>query len=268
MKTPHPLGLVVALAVLSAVFGALERRWPALAGQRRTLADWKTDAAYWFFTPLVTAYIQRFSIILAFVALALLAGVPLEKEALRRFASERATWATALPNGLQLALVLLIGDFFSYWQHRLFHRPRLWKFHAVHHGSTRLDWLSSVRVHPVNEILGRLLQLVPLFLLGFKPQVLAAYAPLLTLYAVFLHANVPWDFGPLRYAIATPKFHRWHHTSEEEGLDKNFGGLFAFWDLVFGTYYMPPGRQPERFGVARNPPPEGLLPQLLYPFRG
>lgn len=267
MKTPHPVGLVIAFVVLSLGFGWLERRWPALPDQKRRREDWKTDAAYWFFTPFVTETATRLAIVLVFVALAVLAGVPFEKEAIRRYASERETWATSLPMGVQVVLLILAGDFFSYWQHRAFHRPLLWKFHAVHHGSPALDWLAAVRVHPANEILGRLFQLVALFLLGFKLQILAAYAPFLTLYAILLHANVPWDFGPLRYVIATPKFHRWHHTSEAEGLDKNFGGLLSVWDQVFGTFYMPEGRQPEKFGITGEQPPQGLFAQLVWPLR-
>ena len=50
-------------------------------------------------------------------------------------------------------------------------------------------------------------------------------------------------------------------------LDTNFAGLFPFIDLAFGTFYMPPGRQPARFGLARTDVPEGLLAQLAYPFR-
>jgi sterol desaturase/sphingolipid hydroxylase (fatty acid hydroxylase superfamily) len=49
--------------------------------------------------------------------------------------------------------------------------------------------------------------------------VLAAFVPFLTLYAILLHANVGWTFGPLRDVIASPVFHRWHHTSEDEGFD-------------------------------------------------
>ena len=67
--------------------------------------------------------------------------------------------------------------------------------------------------------------------------------------------------------IASPTFHRWHHTCEQEGLDKNFAGLFAFLDLLFGTFYMPPGRQPERFGLAGQQIPKTVLGQLAYPFR-
>ena len=48
----------------------------------------------------------------------------------------------------------------------------------------------------------------PLLLLGFSPATLGSYIPLLTLYAIMLHANVGWDFGPLRYAIVTPAYQK------------------------------------------------------------
>lgn len=124
-----------------------------------------------------------------------------------------------------------------------------------------------MRLHPLNDVLARLAQVLPLFLLGFPPALLAAYVPFLTFHALLLHANLAWDFGPLRYLISSPVFHRWHHTSEAEGLDKNFAGLFPFIDAAFGTLYLPKGRQPSAFGVLNEAVPEGFLSQLGYPFR-
>ena len=80
-----------------------------------------------------------------------------------------------------------------------------------------------------------------------------------------LHANVNWSFGPLRYGIATPGFHRWHHAADAVALDKNFAGLFPVWDLRFGTFYLP-AHAPERFGVANARVPDGLWAQLRFPF--
>jgi len=65
--------------------------------------------------------------------------------------------------------------------------------------------------------------------------------------------------------MATPAFHRWHHTSQDEGLDRNFGGVFLFWDRLFGTLYLPEGRQPERFGVSGEQAPESFFAQLAWP---
>ena len=59
-----------------------------------------------------------------------------------------------------------------------------------------------------------------------------------------MHANLDWDWGPLRSFLVSPRFHRWHHTSEEEARDKNFAGLLPLWDILFGTYYMPRERRP------------------------
>ena len=149
----------------------------------------------------------------------------------------------------------------------MFHGRWLWPFHAVHHSSTAVDWLSSVRLHPVNDAVSKVLQVLPLYWMGFNGVALAAFVPFLTFYAIFLHANLSWSYGPLRFVVASPVFHRWHHTTESEGLDTNFAGLFPFIDLAFGTFHMPAGRQPEHFGIVGEPVPDGLFPQLVYPFR-
>jgi sterol desaturase/sphingolipid hydroxylase (fatty acid hydroxylase superfamily) len=169
------------------------------------------------------------------------------------------------PLWLQAIEIYVLVDFCAYWMHRLFHRGRWWPFHAVHHSSEELDWLGSLRVHPVNDLVNKLAQATPVLLLGFNPTVTLSTAPILTFYALFLHANVNWDFGPLRSVISTPVFHRWHHSREREAWDKNFAGLLPVWDILFGTYYMPKDRMPENFGIC-EPMPKGYLGQLWEPF--
>lgn len=63
------------------------------------------------------------------------------------------------PMWLLVIEVLLVGGLIRYATHRLLHGRRLWKFHAVHHSSTQVDWLSSVRMDPVNDALTRVAQL-------------------------------------------------------------------------------------------------------------
>ena len=161
----------------------------------------------------------------------------------------------------------MFGPFIGYWTHRLFHGHRLWPFHAVHHSAEHMDWLAATRVHPVNDIVAKIPQVIALIAIGMPADTLVVYVPLLGLYGLMLHANIGWGFGPLGRVFASPRFHRWHHTSQEEGLDTNFAGLFAFWDVLFGTYTMPMDAQPERFGVLDEDMPDGLLAQLAYPFR-
>jgi sterol desaturase/sphingolipid hydroxylase (fatty acid hydroxylase superfamily) len=258
------MALAVALVVLGLGFGLVERLWPSVrrTGRRRGLV---TDVIYWFFTPLVSRTLAIAGVVIVAVAMAAMAGVPLDGPHIKAYV-HRATWFGDLPLAAQVAMVVVLGDFIGYWAHRAFHRGRLWRFHAIHHASRDLDWLSATRLHPVNDILQRAVQAVPLFALGFDTTVLVAYVPALALYAIALHANVSWSFGPLRFVIASPRFHRWHHTSEAQGIDKNFAGLLPVWDLVFGTFHMPPGQVPVEFGV-HDDVPDGIVGQLAWPFR-
>ncbi len=249
MKTPGVLPLLIALAALALIFAALERVAGALPPKRLFRRERAIDFAYWFFTPWVSRTAGTIAIFL------LLAG-----------ARGSSHWFESQPFAARLLELLVLSDLLGYWSHRLFHSRVLWKFHAIHHSAEDVDWLAATRLHPVNEIGTRVMQVVPLYLLGFRGTPLAAAVPILTFYAIFLHANIRWDFGPLRYVIASPAFHRWHHTSQEEGLDRNFAGLFPWIDALFGTLYMPRGRQPERFGVAGETVPTSLFGQLAYPF--
>lgn len=253
---PSLAGLAVALLALSVVFGWLEARFGALPRRSIWRKERRTDFLYWFFSPFVTRAISALAAIAMFLLLARITG-----------RGVGAAWFTSQPRLVQWFEVLLAADLAGYATHRLFHRQPLWRFHAIHHSSESLDWLAAARVHPLNEAISRVLQLAPLVLLGFDPRVVAGAVPLLTFYAIFLHANVRWDFGPLRYVIAGPRFHRWHHTSEQEGLDRNFAGLFPAIDLLFGTFYMPAGRQPETFGVIGDAVPAGFVAQMAWPFK-
>lgn len=262
MQAPSLTGLAIGLAVLFVVFRTLELRLPR---DRRTPL-WRkglaTDLAYWVFTPFAAHYVVGVAVIAGVALFALLVyGRIDEKLIMGGFGP-----LSRLPFWLQSFLMLLLADLVGYWSHRLFHGRRLWRFHAVHHSSTNLDWLSAVRGHPVNELVSRLAITLALLGLGFAPAAAAWVAPVFAIFAILLHANLDWDWGPLRTVIASPRFHRWHHSTEREALDKNFAGLFPVWDILFGTYYMPKGRVPRVFGTT-EPVPEGLFGQLLFPFR-
>jgi sterol desaturase/sphingolipid hydroxylase (fatty acid hydroxylase superfamily) len=261
MLIRHIIGLLAAFAVLSVVFWVLQRIWPSIRGQKTLRAGFWTDCVYWLWTPFVARNITLVALGLALLPLAALYGVTL-----RTLVHGHGVLATQ-PLWLQGIEIFVVGDFLGYWQHRLFHGGRLWPFHAIHHSSTELDWLSSVRLHPVNDVVGRLIVAVPLVAAGFNVAIVALYAPFTTFYAIMIHANLNWDYGPFRYVVASPAFHRWHHTKAEEGLDRNFSGGLPLWDLLFGTFYMPRERQPVAFGVA-DPVPKGFIGQMLAPFRG
>jgi sterol desaturase/sphingolipid hydroxylase (fatty acid hydroxylase superfamily) len=237
----------------------LETLWPSVP-RRAVIRRGTGSDALWYvvgsnFGRAITPYVLHFTLVPVMLAYGMTA-----EQFYRGFGP-----VAALPFWVQVVLVFVLADFLSYWQHRLFHRPALWSIHAVHHSSTELDWLSSGRFHPLNEIGAQLIYVTPLIACGFSPLAFLALVPFTIWYAVLLHANVRLTFGPLRYVVASPVFHRWHHTFEQEGRDKNFGGLLAIWDVAFGTFHMPRGRVATVFGVD-DPVPDGFLRQLAYPF--
>lgn len=257
------LGLILVFGALSAIFAVLEWAFAANPAQKRLRAGFKTDLVYWFTTPLFFKAVSTFG---TAVFLSILYHT--KPPQLKALFDTRQTWVTVhLPLALQILSLLVIADIMSYWLHRLFHGKKLWKFHAVHHCSEELDWLSAVRVHPVNEWITRWIEAVVLLGLGFNPASVALYIPFLTFYAIMLHANVKWDFGWFGNIIASPRFHRWHHTAQEEGLDKNFAGLFPWIDRIFGTYYMPKGKMPDKFGLYNERIPNSFWGQMAYPFK-
>jgi WD40 repeat protein/sterol desaturase/sphingolipid hydroxylase (fatty acid hydroxylase superfamily) len=245
------------LAGLAAVFAVLARLTPC----NRGMHWWKapraavTDLLYWLIVPL-------------FLHVCLLFLVGLGDHLLYGGRGPESLPTRQWPVWLQLAAILLLQDVWLYWAHRAFHGRLGWRFHTVHHSPKVLDWLSTQRFHPVNDLLAFVLADVFVLLAGFSPAVAALLVPFNIAYSALVHANLNWTFGPLRYVLASPVFHRWHHTSEEQGLDKNFASTFPFLDLLFGTFYMPAGELPENFGNGEPDFPEGFWGQLVYPVLG
>ena len=167
----------------------------------------------------------------------------------------------------QVVLYLLGSDLVMYTTHRLFHTARLWRFHAVHHSSEHLEWTSASRFHPVDQILHGAMSDIVMLLLGIPPEVLVWLMPFNVGTSALVHANLDWDFGPFRCVLASPVFHRWHHTSADRGGSSNFAGTFPLYDLVFGTFHMPAGQRPDAYGVDDPHFPSGFLRQLRYPLR-
>ena len=149
-----------------------------------------------------------------------------------------------------------LADFLSYWQHRAFHTfGRLWKFHAVHHSSMTLDWLSAARVHPFNDALGTAVVATPLLLLGFSATTLGAYLPLLTLYAIALHANVNWSYGPVALRRRQSGLPPLAPLQRARGDRQELRGPAAVWDVIFGTSIFPRDLHATSFGVSGEPLP-------------
>ena len=170
----------------------------------------------------------------------------------------------------QLLLCILVADLAQYWTHRAYHEiPMLWKFHAVHHSAKTMDWLAGSRQHMLEIIATRVCVLAPLFVLGFSEAVINTYIIVVGFQAVLNHANVHLPWGPLKYLIVTPDFHHWHHSSDDEAIDRNYAAHYSFLDYLFGTAVKVPANKPlpAAYGVVGDYMPDGWRAQQAFPFR-
>jgi sterol desaturase/sphingolipid hydroxylase (fatty acid hydroxylase superfamily) len=247
-------GIVIGLVVLAIIFIPLERLF-ALRPRQALRAGWRTDVVHY----LINGAALKVGIVIA---------VAVVGTVLRAFVPPpfRAAIA-ASPGWAQIVAALAIATVGGYAGHRAAHEvPLLWRFHRVHHSIREMDWLAANHLHPLDQIFIRSAAVLPLYALGFGRISLGAFVVLTTLQAIFIHANVRLTFGPLRWAIATPQFHHWHHAREPGAHNSNYAGEFPAVDALFGTLYLPAGRWPAQYGIDDSEP-LGYLRQLVWPLR-
>lgn len=251
------LRLSVWLALLAAIFVPLERFF-ALRPRERRRGGLAANLAFYFLNSFATGF---------------LLAVPLAALASAMHRVQPAAWqafVAGLPLWVRLGAALVIGEIGAYWSHRLAHKiPFLWRFHAVHHAPEHLDWLINTRAHPIDDMFIRVSTLAPIYALGLQGVGSAGpgLVPILvtvigTVWTFFIHANVRWRLGPLERLVATPFFHHWHHTNDEN-INRNFAALLPVMDRVFGTLHMPT-HWPPRYGISEELAP-GVGGQLVEP---
>jgi sterol desaturase/sphingolipid hydroxylase (fatty acid hydroxylase superfamily) len=222
-----------------------------------------TDACYCLIIHFVAPY-MRMALLIAGVAI--LSGFMSGNDAVEYLSKGRGP-LSGWPFWGQVGFYLVASDFLLYWIHRTFHRERFWRYHAIHHSAEEVDWTTAYRFHPVNLWLGPFSVTALMLFLGISPAVILFLVPFDTVSAAFVHSNLKWTLGPLKYVIATPVFHRWHHTAPDQGGEKNFASTFSLWDVLFGTFYMPGAALPQSYGVDDPHFPRGFVGQMLYPFK-
>jgi sterol desaturase/sphingolipid hydroxylase (fatty acid hydroxylase superfamily) len=214
--------LLVALVVATAI---CERIWPA---ERRPL--------------LARGHVQD----VCFVALHALVVIPLMtllSFGAAELVADHASWielrSTAhWPGWLLIPLTIVAMDGANWLAHYADHRSNaLWRFHALHHSQEELNVLTSFRAHPLMHTTGFILATIPVVaLMPTRPM-----APvLITIYVcigTLQHANLRWTFGPVGRVIVSPAYHRFHHDTENQGL--NLGVVLTIWDMLIGRARFP-----------------------------
>lgn len=145
---------------------------------------------------------------------------------------------TLVTFGAQVALLMVIGEFLTYWWHRLEHGNRfVFKYvHYLHHRveSPLTIWTNFV-VHPVEGLMVMLCLYVPPLVLGVHPLVMVAYAIANTTAMVITHCGYDIRFYP-GWLLPPNVAHELHHSNKRP---TNLSVVMSFGDKLFGTYKAP-----------------------------
>lgn len=134
------------------------------------------------------------------------------------------------------ALLVVLDDLCYYWFHRVHHVSRFfWAAHVTHHSSQHYNLSTALRQSwtPLTS----LPFYIPVFLLGFTPVQWALVHGFNLIYQFWIHTEaIDRLWRPVEAVMNTPSHHRVHHGSNQQYLDKNYGGILIVWDRLFRTF--------------------------------
>lgn len=260
---PHWFNFVYWLLALSLLCWSLEIFFPWRKEQPIIRHDFWLDGFYMVFNFFL------FSLI-GFNALSNV-GVQAFGDVLTSVGMQPVVWdITDWPGWARLLTLFVVRDFIQWLIHRLLHRVGwLWRFHQVHHSVREMGFAAHLRYHPVETVVYRTLEYIPLMMIGFGLTDFFL-VHLFTLAIGHLnHTNVYLPLGPLRYLFNNPQAHTWHHAKElpQHRYGVNFGLTLNIWDYLFGTAYYPGDGKDIALGFEGVESfPRGFSRQLRYPF--
>lgn len=182
------------------------------------------------------------------------------------------------PVPLTVIAAFLLSDFLNWFHHWVRHKvTAFWHFHVIHHSQREMNLFTDLRVHSVEYLIAQAVMFVPLFMFPLSHPTIMGYGAVMIWYTRLIHANIRLNFGPLRFILVSPQFHRIHHSIEPRHRDRNFGVILTVWDRLFGTLYPHYDEYPATGveGVNLQPPARlsarqwtmSFVEQFLYPFR-
>lgn len=178
-----------------------------------------------------------------------------------------------LPKGLGLFIFFIISDFVQWNTHRLLHRvPLLWNFHKVHHSVKEMGFAAHLRYHWMEPVVYKSLLYIPIAIIGgFDAQDVAIVYFFSIAIGHLNHANLGWNYGPLKYVLNNPKMHIWHHAKkmpEHVKFGVNYGLTLSVWDYLFHTDYIPYDGKDIELGFENDEAfPKNFLTQSIYPIK-
>lgn len=144
-----------------------------------------------------------------------------------------------VPRHISFILSFLFLDFINYIQHVLHHKvTALWRLHRLHHSDRHMDTLTTFLHHPLEIFSGFVFTILFAVIFDVPVIVMTIYALIVGFHAPFTHFKnmIPDHIEKyLKFIFVTPNFHRVHHSLDMKEGNSNFGGVFVFWDYLFGT---------------------------------
>lgn len=170
---------------------------------------------------------------------------------------------------LGLTLPAWVTGFFMYTfiqfgTHWLYHKVRLfWCLHEVHHSATEMNVTTGLRTSVFDIVsLDLFYLLIPLA--GVHPLIYFILYTINKFWGAFIHISekIAGRIPVLEYLLVTPSAHQVHHASNIPYLDKNYGEVVPWFDMLFGTY----AREKEKpvYGTLKVTRPIGFWESQLH----
>ena len=163
--------------------------------------------------------------------------------------------------------IYLVNDISTYWWHYFAHKVGwMWELHKTHHSAEVLHPLTNSRFHPADIIINRIFNIVGLaivqgsFMHFFEGPIVAwTVASISVIFFVefalvnFWHSHIWVSYGRiLNHIIISPSMHQIHHSALPQHRDRNLSEGLAIWDWMFGTIYVPEGRETFPVGLGEG----------------
>lgn len=139
-------------------------------------------------------------------------------------------WVWAI---LQWPAIFIWQDYLTYWHHRMYHTPFLYKnFHKLHHTYKQPTAFSVTAIHPVEFIHMQGVLISPMFLVPTHWVTMCTLLAYIYYHGIIDHSGInfkaywwqPWQ----PHCIFHDNHHQYFHV--------NFGFNIEYWDKLHGTY--------------------------------
>lgn len=156
-------------------------------------------------------------------------------------------------------------DFIWYVFHFLGHRVSvMWGIHLVHHQSDEYNLSVNFALSPLGFMI-RSIMYSSLVIIGFPLEFVVMSSYLNAFYQYYLHTEFIDTIPGMDRLFVMPAHHKVHHASNEEYLDKNYGGVFIIWDKLFGTFAQKEAKP--NYGLTTPLPHKDFLNIQLFFFK-